>query len=175
MSKGEATGSAPWRAAIGLGSNLDDPRQQVLEAFAAIAVLPRTRLLLRSSLYESPPWGMVEQPWFVNAVALAETGLSPQQLHLALKAIEDARGRRRDGPRWGPRVLDLDLLLFEDQVIDSPTLVVPHPRMQTRAFVMVPLAEIAGDWRLPSGITVADACAVLGSEADALRRIAPSR
>jgi 2-amino-4-hydroxy-6-hydroxymethyldihydropteridine diphosphokinase len=162
------------RAAIGLGSNLDDPRQQVLGAMHALGGVPHTRLLRQSRLYSTPPWGLAEQPWFVNAAATLETGLSAAALYAALKDLEDAVGRRRDGPRWGPRILDLDLLLYGDQVIDTPSLTVPHPRMRTRAFVLVPLAEIAGDWPLPAGGTVAEACAALDPGGLVLDCIAPA-
>jgi 2-amino-4-hydroxy-6-hydroxymethyldihydropteridine diphosphokinase len=153
------------RAAVGLGSNLDDPARQVRAALRALARLPDTTLLAQSSLYASPPWGLAEQPWFVNAAATLETGLSAALLHAQLKAIEDAAGRRRDGPRWGPRILDLDLLLYGDAAIDTPELAVPHPRMVGRAFVMLPLAEIAGSWLIPGGGSVADACSALDASA----------
>lgn len=164
---------APGRvlAAIGLGSNLDRPERQIERAIEALAGLPATRLRARSALYRTPPWGYPDQPWFVNAAALLETGLDPLALHAALRAIEDRAGRRRDGPRWGPRVLDLDLLLHGESVISSETLTLPHPRMHERAFVLLPLAEIAPDWRLQGGERVADACARL--DIAAVTRIDP--
>ncbi|HRQ66598.1 MAG TPA: 2-amino-4-hydroxy-6-hydroxymethyldihydropteridine diphosphokinase [Xanthomonadaceae bacterium] len=174
MNGGRHATTRSIRAAIGLGSNLDDPRRQVLDAMRALDELPHTRLLRQSRLYSSPPWGLAEQPWFVNAAATVETELPAPVLHAALKGLEDAVGRRRDGPRWGPRILDLDLLLYGDLVIDTPSLTVPHPRMGGRAFVLVPLAEIAGDWPLPGGGTVAEACAALDPAALRLDCIAPA-
>ena len=130
---------------IGLGSNLADPRAQVERALRALAALPRTTLLRRSRLYRSAPWGRADQPEFVNAVASLETGLAPRQLLAELLAIERNAGRERDATRWGPRVLDLDILIFDDRVIDEPGLRLPHPHLHERAFVLVPLVEIAPD------------------------------
>jgi 2-amino-4-hydroxy-6-hydroxymethyldihydropteridine diphosphokinase len=136
------------RAFVGLGSNLDDPPAQVMRALDELDSIPVTRLLQRSSLYRSAPWGMVEQPSFVNAVAEIETCLSAHALLQALLSIEQAHGRDRRGERWGPRTLDLDLLAYADLRIDEPGLVVPHPRLAQRAFVLMPLAEIAADFVL---------------------------
>ena len=134
---------------IGLGSNLADPRAQVERALQTLAALPRTTLARRSRLYRSAPWGRADQPEFVNAVAALRTELSPRELLDALLAIERAAGRARDATRWGPRVLDLDILLFGDRVIDEPGLHVPHPHLHERAFVLLPLAEIAADMIVP--------------------------
>ncbi len=136
------------RAFVGLGSNLDDPPAQVLRALDELDSIPVTRLLQRSSLYRSAPWGVAEQPAFVNAVAEIETRLSPRALLHALLSIEQAHGRDRGGERWGPRTLDLDLLAYADLRIAEPGLVVPHPRLAQRAFVLMPLAEIAADFML---------------------------
>jgi 2-amino-4-hydroxy-6-hydroxymethyldihydropteridine diphosphokinase len=134
---------------IGLGSNLADPRAQVERALQTLAALPRTALARRSRLYRSAPWGRADQPEFVNAVAALRTELSPRELLDALLAIERAAGRARDATRWGPRVLDLDILVFGDRVIDEPGLHVPHPHLHERAFVLLPLAEIAADMIVP--------------------------
>ena len=134
------------RAFIGLGSNLDDPAAQITRALGELDSIPASRLLQRSSLYRSAPWGVVDQPAFVNAVAEVETGLSPRALLQALLSIEQAHGRDRGGERWGPRTLDLDLLAYAGLCIDEPGLVVPHPHLAQRAFVLLPLAEIAADF-----------------------------
>lgn len=134
------------RAFIGLGSNLDDPTAQIARALGELDSIPATRLLQRSSLYRSVPWGVVDQPAFVNAVAEVETRLLPRALLQSLLSIEQAHGRDRGGDRWGPRTLDLDLLAYSDLRIDEPGLVVPHPYLAQRAFVLMPLAEIAADF-----------------------------
>ena len=132
------------QAFIGLGANLGDPREQVRRAVAALGALPRTRLLASSSLYRSAPVGVGPQPDYVNAVAKVETALSARELLEELLTAEARAGRERPAP-GAPRTLDLDLLLYGDAVIDEPGLVVPHPRMHERAFVLLPLAEIAAD------------------------------
>jgi len=142
-------------ACVALGSNLDDPRAQVERGFAALASLPHTTLRARSRLYRTPPWGMVEQPDFINAAARLETTLAPRELLDALLAIETHAGRAR-GARNGPRILDLDLLLYGDRMIDQPDLVIPHPRLHERAFVLLPLADIALDLEVPGQGRVAE-------------------
>ncbi|HZP67422.1 MAG TPA: 2-amino-4-hydroxy-6-hydroxymethyldihydropteridine diphosphokinase [Rudaea sp.] len=137
------------RVGIGLGSNLADPRAQVERGFAALGRLPRSRLVRRSRLYRSAPWGRTDQPEFVNAAALVETALSARELLAELLAVERAAGRVRDAERWGPRMLDLDLLTYGDARIAEPGLSVPHPHLAERAFVLVPLAEIAPDLVVP--------------------------
>ena len=137
-------------AAIGLGANLGDAAATLREAIAELARLPRTELLRASRLYRTPAWGVTEQPDFINAVALVETTLSPRDLLDALLAIERSFGRTRlDGERWGPRTLDLDLLLHGDATIDEPGLRVPHPHLHERAFALLPLAEIAPESEIP--------------------------
>ncbi|WP_456447594.1 2-amino-4-hydroxy-6-hydroxymethyldihydropteridine diphosphokinase [Thiolapillus sp.] len=136
-------------AYIGLGSNLDHPRQQVLRAMDELDCLPESWLGEISSLYASPPMGPQDQPDYVNAVAQLHTGLSPLELLDALQAIETAHGRVRE-ERWGARTLDLDLLLYGDEIIDQERLVVPHPGMAQRRFVLRPLAEIDGELRVPT-------------------------
>ncbi len=139
---------ASTKAFIGLGANLGDPEAQVRRALAALADLPGTRLVTASSFYRSAPVGVVAQPDFINAVAEIETALGARALLEALLAAERRFGRRRDFP-GAPRTLDLDLLLYGDRVIAEPGLVVPHPRMHERAFVLAPLAEIAPDIAIP--------------------------
>ncbi|KRA74816.1 2-amino-4-hydroxy-6-hydroxymethyldihydropteridine pyrophosphokinase [Lysobacter sp. Root667] len=139
-------------AFVGLGSNLGDSAAILRGAFAALAELPDTRLLRASSLYRTPAWGVTAQPDFVNAAAMLETGLSPQALLAAMLAIEREAGRdRRDdgSDRWGPRTLDLDLLLYGQRCLDEPGLRVPHPHLHERAFALLPLLEIAPDAYIP--------------------------
>ena len=130
------------RAYIGLGSNLDDPRQQVSSALNELGRLPETSLVDASSLYRSPPLGPPGQPDYVNAVAALETGLAPAPLLAALQALEQRHGRVR-AERWGPRTLDLDILVYGDLQSDDPELTLPHPQLARRDFVLVPLHEIA--------------------------------
>jgi 2-amino-4-hydroxy-6-hydroxymethyldihydropteridine diphosphokinase len=146
---------APVTAFIALGSNLDDPKQQLRSALRALAGLPQTRVVRESSLYRNPPEGGLDQPAFVNAVAEIETGASPRELLERLLEIERAHGRERDYPN-APRTLDLDIALYGDRVVQDPGLTIPHPRMLRRAFVMVPLAEIAPDAVVPGHGRVAD-------------------
>ncbi len=129
-------------AFVGLGANLAAPRSQVLAAMDELDRLPQTRVTGRSSLYRSAPAGYAAQPDFVNAVARIETGIPAEQLIAELQAIERRHGRERSFPN-APRTLDLDLLLYGETRIESPALSVPHPRMHNRAFVLVPLLELA--------------------------------
>ncbi len=143
---------------IGLGANLGDAAGTVRAAIAALDGLPGTRLLRASSLYAAPAWGNPDQPPFVNAVAGVDTGLEPLALLRALLALEQRFGRVRDpAVHWGPRRLDLDVLLYADQTIDLPELQVPHPYLHQRAFVLVPLAEVAPDLSIPDRGHVRDA------------------
>jgi 2-amino-4-hydroxy-6-hydroxymethyldihydropteridine diphosphokinase len=135
-------------AFIALGSNLEEPQKQVHHGFDELDSLPNTRLLARSSLYLSAPMGYADQPDFVNAVAKLETMLSPRQLLEALLGIELKHGRKRSMPN-APRTLDLDILLYADLQHEAADLIIPHPRMHTRAFVLLPLAEIAPDCEIP--------------------------
>ncbi len=146
-------------AYVGLGSNLNGPARQVETAFGLLKELPDTRLVARSSLYRTAPFGGVEQPDFVNAVAALETQLGAHALLEQLQHIEHIRGRERDGVRWGPRVIDLDLLVFHDVVIDEPDLIVPHPGIAERNFVLLPLREIAPELVIP-GLGRLDSIAV---------------
>ena len=141
--------TAPVRAAIALGSNLDHPEAHVTRGFDDIAALPETKLVARSSLYRTKPAGYADQPDFVNACALVETSLVPRALLDGLLAIERAHGRKRGIPN-GPRTLDLDIVLYGDRVIDEPDLTIPHPRAREREFVLKPLREVWPDAVCPA-------------------------
>lgn len=142
-------------AYVALGSNLDDPQRQVENAFDLLADLPDTQLISRSSLYRSAPFGPVEQPEFVNAAVELQTSLGASELLVHLQAIETSQGRVRK-ERWGPRTLDLDLLVYGAEVIDEPQLTVPHPGIGERNFVLLPLREIAPELVIPGLGRVAD-------------------
>lgn len=139
------------RVFIGLGSNLAEPRRQLRGALDALARIPDSRVAAVSSLYLSNPLGPSDQPRYNNAVAALDTSLPPLILLDALQAIELAQGRQRKAERWGPRTLDLDILLFGDRLISEPRLTVPHYHIHARAFVLYPLAEIA-----PASLQLAD-------------------
>ena len=139
---------AAYIAYVALGSNLEKPQRQLQAGFDALTRLPGTRLMAQSSLYCSAAVGYTDQPDFVNAVAAVQTALAPRALLDALLAIERAHGRVREFAN-APRTLDLDIALYGERVIHEPGLSIPHPRMHQRAFVMVPLAEIAPDVMVP--------------------------
>jgi 2-amino-4-hydroxy-6-hydroxymethyldihydropteridine diphosphokinase len=146
-----------WHPAyVGIGSNLDEPAVQVRRALAALPTLPQTQLVLRSSLYGSRPLGPVLQPDFVNAVAALLTQLDAQQFLDGLCRLEAELGREPSQERWGPRRIDLDLLIFGQQRIDSPGLTLPHPGIVQRNFVLYPLAEVAPDLVVPGCGRVAE-------------------
>ncbi|MEW5771750.1 MAG: 2-amino-4-hydroxy-6-hydroxymethyldihydropteridine diphosphokinase [Pseudomonadota bacterium] len=155
-------------AFVALGANLGDPAAQIARAFQELARLPETRLVARSSLYLSKPVGCMEQPDYVNAVARLDTRLTPRALLAALLGIESRHGRTREFKN-APRTLDLDLLLYDGLVMHEPGLTLPHPRMLERAFVMVPLLEIAPDCLIPGGARVRDCMA--GLQDDGLTRL----
>lgn len=158
-------------AFIGLGSNVGEPVAQVRAALGALDRLPDSRLQVASPLYQSQPMGPQDQPDFINAVAWLTTALAPHALLDELQQIETAAGRQRNGQRWGPRPLDLDLLLYGDARIANERLTVPHPGVAERPFVLRPLADIAGDRAIPGDERcVMDICAALAD--DSLRRLA---
>ncbi|WP_085689787.1 MULTISPECIES: 2-amino-4-hydroxy-6-hydroxymethyldihydropteridine diphosphokinase [unclassified Pseudomonas] len=154
------------RIYIGMGSNLADPAEQLRSAVDALGQLPETELVGVSAFYQSDSL-LPGQPRYTNAVAALDSALAPLDLLDALQAIENDQGRERL-ERWGPRTLDLDILLFGDRLIDEPRLKVPHYHMQERAFVLYPLAELAPeDLRLADGRTLAEllaACPFVGLE-----------
>ena len=150
-------------AYLALGSNLMQPRQQIKAAFLALETLPQTRVLQCSSLYQTAPMGYAEDqlasiPDFINAVVCVETTLAPEVLLEAMLQLENHFGRERPYLN-APRVLDLDLLLYDDLVMHTASLTLPHPRMHLRGFVMLPLAEIAPDLILPNGLGVVELAA----------------
>ncbi len=137
------------QAFVGLGSNLGDSESEIRQAFGALDAVAQTRLVRQSRLYRTPPWGRADQPDYVNAVAELETRLEPIALLRAMLSIERDAGRVRDGSRWGPRTLDLDLLLYADRLIHVDGLQVPHPHLAERAFVLLPLVELAPEYDVP--------------------------
>ena len=143
-------------ALIGLGGNLGDVRARLAAAIDALGRVPGVSVGARSRFYRTPPWGNVDQPDFVNAAVAVDTAMGPHDLLDVLLATEHDFGRVRDGERWGPRTLDLDLLAYGDRTIDDERLTVPHPRIAERAFVLLPLADIAPTLTLP-GIGRVDA------------------
>ncbi len=157
------------RAVIALGSNLENPVQQVEAALAAIAALPGVSLLRRSACYQTAPVGYADQPDFINAVCEVETSLAPEALLTALLEVEQAFGRVRTF-RNAPRVLDLDLLLVEGVVLETAFLTLPHPRMHERAFVMLPLADMAPALQVGEHGAAADIAA--GLDAAGVKRLA---
>ena len=162
------TQAEPTLACIGLGSNLASDRGESSDhvelAIAELAGIPGTRLVARSTIHTTEPVGVTDQPRFANACAMLDTERTPRELLAALLDIERSFGRDRPSEqRWGPRVLDLDLLLHGDSVIDEPGLTLPHPRMHERAFVLAPLNEIAPNLAVPGiGASVRDLLARLG-------------
>lgn len=133
------------RTYIGLGSNLNDPMDQIQRALIALQNLPNTKFVKASKLYETKPLGPQNQPNFINAVAELETNLSPEELLTELQAIEQQQGRKRTDERWGPRTLDLDIILYGDLVLNTPTLTIPHPGLPEREFWLVPLRELLSE------------------------------
>jgi 2-amino-4-hydroxy-6-hydroxymethyldihydropteridine diphosphokinase len=138
-----------YPAYIGVGSNLDDPRKQVIQAFTELATLPTTRVILTSPIYISRPFGPVSQGDFANAVVGVLTQLEPRALLAGLRALEAARGRPEQRERWGPRIIDLDVLVYGRERLADPELTLPHPGIVERNFVLYPLADIAPDLDIP--------------------------
>lgn len=147
------------RATLGLGSNIGDKAAMLAQAVERLAAWPGIRLTARSADYRTPPWGDTDQDWFLNAAVAVETDLTPHELLEACLAIETALGRVRER-RWGPRVIDIDVLSYEGAEVSDERLVLPHRYVRERAFVLVPLAEIAPDLVI-GGETVRDALAKL--------------
>lgn len=151
MSKSQSPGRPDERVFIGLGGNVGDVAEAMRRALARIDELPETRVKAVSSLWQTPPWGKTDQPDFLNAVAEIATVLSPRALLDHCLAIERAMKRERQ-ERWGPRTLDIDIVAFGDRVIAEDGLAIPHPRAGERAFVLVPMAEIARERAAALGI-----------------------
>ena len=155
-------GSHWWPAYIGIGSNLDSPAQHVERAFKSLSAMAGCYLAARSDLYRSAPLGPADQPDFINAVAAILTTLDSYSLLEKLQEIEDADGRIRRAERWGPRTLDLDLLMYGELIMDESRLTLPHPGITARNFVLLPFAEIAPDVVIPG----LESVAVLASRVD---------
>jgi 2-amino-4-hydroxy-6-hydroxymethyldihydropteridine diphosphokinase len=160
-----------WRPAyVALGSNLSEPARQVQAAFEALTELPDARLVARSSLWRSRPMGPQDQPDFINAAAGLLTTAEPRIFLAGLQAIERRLGKSAPAVRWGPRVIDLDLLVFGDLELDEDGLVLPHPGLHQRNFVLYPLAEIAAELQVPG---LARVCRLLaGVPAAGVERLA---
>jgi 2-amino-4-hydroxy-6-hydroxymethyldihydropteridine diphosphokinase len=151
------------RVYLALGSNLADPLHQVQSALNALAALPDTTLVATSSLYRTPPYGPPDQPDFLNAAVALDTALAAETLLDHTQRIELEQGRVRKAHRWGPRTLDLDIMLFGEQTLSTLRLTVPHYDMHNRAFMLLPLLEIAPDLTLPNSTRIADLLATLDS------------
>lgn len=141
-------------ALLGLGSNIGDKTANIARAIELLAAEPGIRFTAQSRVWRTPPWGVTDQDWFANACVAVSTTLSARELLVQCQAVENTMGRVRT-LRWGPRVVDVDILTFGELQIDEPDLVIPHPRIAERAFVLAPLADIASD-RLVGGRRVQD-------------------
>ncbi len=162
-----------WRAAyVAVGSNLDQPQRRLLEAFERLAGLRETRLELRSPLYLTRPMGPQDQPDFVNAVAGVLTRLGPRELLEELLAVERAMGRDRQ-ERWGPRIIDLDLVWMTGEPVDEPGLTLPHPGVSERNFVLYPLCDIAPTLLIPGHGRVVDLKARVSGEGISVLKVHP--
>lgn len=144
------------RVYVALGSNLGDPLHQANQALIALSQLPMTHKIAHSCFYRSKPMGPSNQPDYLNAVVMLETDLSPHALLTHTQKIEQQQGRERQGERWGPRTLDLDILLYGNMVVDTSTLTIPHYGMKQREFILQPLFELAPDLILPDGCRLLD-------------------
>ncbi|HBM2923833.1 TPA: 2-amino-4-hydroxy-6-hydroxymethyldihydropteridine diphosphokinase [Klebsiella oxytoca] len=151
-------------AYIAIGSNLASPLEQVNAAVNALAEIPDSRVISVSSFYRTPPLGPQDQPDYLNAAVALETSLAPEALLDYTQRIELQQGRTRKAERWGPRTLDLDIMLFGEEVLNTPRLTVPHYDMKNRSFMLWPLFEIAPELRFPDGLALRDVLATLGAE-----------
>jgi len=152
------------RAYIGIGANLGDREATIARALELLAEQPGIGSLAVSRLRETEPWGYADQPQFLNGAAVVETSLAPAELLAALLAAERELGRSRTGPRYGPRTIDLDLLLYGQKVVEEPGLTVPHPRLHERAFALEPLLDLDPELTVPGRGRVADLLTALDSE-----------
>ena len=137
-----------FNAFVGIGSNMGNPTVNCEKAIGLLYSLPGIQVIARSSLYESEPVGGIDQDWFINAAVALRTDLNPEELLHALLKIEHDLGRQRR-EKWGPRIIDLDLLTYDDRVMHSPALTLPHPEMIKRRFVLLPLSEFSGGYKHP--------------------------
>ena len=154
---------------FGFGANLGERKKNLAQAVNALNSRPDLAVLRTSGIYETEPWGLTDQPKFLNMVAEIATSISPTELLERVKKLEKDMGRE-DGPRLGPRQIDIDILLLEDRVVDEPELIIPHASLHLRAFVLVPLAELAPDSVHPVlGVTIAD----LAGQVDGLEGVKP--
>lgn len=161
-----------WRPAyIGIGSNLDNPSEQVENGVSALAKIADSMLVLRSGLYRSAPMGPADQPDYNNAVAALLTRLEPHALLRELQTIELAHGRKRDGDRWGPRTLDLDLLSYSNMIFSDDTLTLPHPGIAERDFVLLPWQEIAPNVGIPGLASVASLARLVADRGSEIKRM----
>lgn len=158
-------------ACVGLGSNLNSPLAQVRQAAGELDALPKSTLIRLSSLYASKPMGPDDQPDYINAVAALLTQLSAHDLLSELRKIEQAHGRERGAERWGPRTLDLDLLLFGSEIIDDEALTVPHAGIAERNFVLLPLCELAPHWIVPGRGSVRSLLSSLAAAGDGIEKL----
>jgi len=156
---------------LGLGSNIGDRTQHLVDACATLHRHPAIAVQAVSSLYHTAPVGLTAQDWFLNAVACLHTTLSPQALLGVTQATEQQLGRVPTG-RWGPRIIDLDILLYDTLQVHTPSLTIPHAALHERRFVLVPLAELAPDLQLPSGVRVRDLLSALPEDND-VQRLGP--
>jgi len=162
---------APVRAYLALGGNVGDSRTTLDRAVRALSAAAGIRLVARSSDYRTPPWGVTDQPPFINLCVAIETTLPPRELLVRIHEIERSLGRdRAHEQRWGPRTLDIDILAYGDLAIDEPGLILPHPRLFERAFVLMPLAEVAGDAAI-AGRDLKDA--LQGVDTAGIERLSP--
>ncbi len=160
-----------WPVYIGIGSNLDSPEDQVRQAITALGDLPESILVSESGLYRSSPMGPPDQPDFINAVAALLTQTDARDLLQRLQEIERKQGRKRDGERWGPRTLDLDLLAYAGETTNADDLIVPHPGIADRNFVLLPWQEIAPNYRVPRRAEVAAMAASISDSEPRIERI----
>ena len=159
------------KAWIGIGSNVGDRLSNLVRGLSCLAKLPGTSVLAVSSVYECEPVGKTDQPWFLNAALALDTAFGPRELLRELLRIERLCGRERL-ERWGPRTLDLDILVYEDRIESEAGLIIPHPRLRERAFALVPLSEIAPDLVVPGGgASVSQLAEALGAVGPAVRRV----
>jgi 2-amino-4-hydroxy-6-hydroxymethyldihydropteridine diphosphokinase len=158
-------------ALIALGGNIGDVRDRFRDALAMLSNGADTKLIARSPSYLTPPWGVKDQPPFINCCAAIDTTLSPHDLLRRVQEVERAFGRDRTNERrWGPRPLDIDIIAYDDLTVNDPDLILPHPRLFERAFVLVPLADFAAD-RVIAGVSVKDALAKV--DATGIERLPP--